>query len=64
MGGNRGMDAGVVDARLRVYGVKRLRVADGSIFRLPISSHIMATIYAIGEKAASMIIEDSGVPPL
>lgn len=64
MGGNSGMDAGVVDARLRVYGVKQLRIADGSIFPLPISAHIMATIYAIGEKAASMIIEDSGVQPL
>lgn len=61
MGGHCGKDAGVVDSRLRVYGVKGLRVADGSIFPLPISAHIMATIYAIGEKAASMIIEDSGV---
>lgn len=61
MGGNRGKDAGVIDARLRVYGVKGLRVADASIFPLPISAHIVATVYAIGEKAATMIIEDSGV---
>ena len=49
---------GVVDARLRVHGVKGLRVADASIMPLHICSHPQATVYAIGEKAAAMILED------
>ncbi|KAF2703506.1 GMC oxidoreductase [Pleomassaria siparia CBS 279.74] len=52
---------GVVDERLRVYGVKGLRVADASIMPLHICSHPQATVYAIGEKAASMILEDRDV---
>ena len=58
MGGREGIKGGVVDARLRVYGVKGLRVADASIIPLQIASHPQATIYAIAEKAASMILED------
>ena len=49
---------GVVDERLVVYGVKGLRVVDASIIPLHICSHPQATIYAIAEKAASMILED------
>jgi choline dehydrogenase-like flavoprotein len=49
---------GVVDARLRVHGVKRLRVVDASIMPLHISAHIQATVYAIGEKGARLILED------
>ncbi|KAF2259272.1 putative choline dehydrogenase [Lojkania enalia] len=61
MGGREGIAAGVVDARLRVYGVKGLRVADASVMPLHICSHPQATVYAIGEKAASMILEDRGM---
>ncbi|KAG4435308.1 hypothetical protein IFR05_009197 [Cadophora sp. M221] len=50
--------AGVVDSRLRVHGVTGLRVVDASIMPLQISAHIQATVYAIGEKGASMILED------
>lgn len=49
---------GVVDARLRVHGVQGLRVVDASIMPLQVSAHIQATVYAIGEKGASMILED------
>jgi choline dehydrogenase-like flavoprotein len=58
MGGDRGIAAGVVDERLRVYGVKALRVVDASIMPLQISAHLQATVYAIAENGASMVLED------
>lgn len=59
MGGHGGIHSSVVNDRLRVYGVKRLRVVDASIMPLQISAHLQATVYAIAEKAAHMIREDS-----
>ena len=59
MGGREGAKAGVVDERLRVYGVRGLRVIDASIMPLHIGAHIQATVYGIGEKGASMVVEDS-----
>ncbi|KAL8719668.1 MAG: hypothetical protein Q9225_003343 [Loekoesia sp. 1 TL-2023] len=58
MGGKKLGDGYVVDERLRVHGVKGLRVVDASIMPLQISAHLQATVYAIGEKGASMIRED------
>jgi choline dehydrogenase-like flavoprotein len=58
MGGSLGMEGGVVDERLRVYGVCGLRVVDASVMPLQISAHLQATIYAIAEKASEMIKED------
>ena len=58
MGGHEGIKGGVVDDRLRVYGVKGLRVCDASIMPLQIGAHLQATVYAIGEKGADMIKED------
>ena len=60
MGGGKTEDKFVVDSRLRVYGVKGLRVCDASIMPLQISAHLQATVYAIGEKGSSLILEDWG----
>lgn len=47
-----------LDARLRVKGVQRLRIADASVFPGNISGNIMSTVYMVGEKAADLIKED------
>ncbi len=49
----------VVDARLRVHGVARLRVADASIMPTIASSNTNAAAIMIGEKAADLVLEDA-----
>ncbi|KAI4138522.1 MAG: hypothetical protein LQ341_004631, partial [Variospora aurantia] len=58
MGGDERVKGGVVDNRLRVYGVQGLRVCDASVMPLQIAAHLQATVYAIGEKGADMVRED------
>ncbi|KIK41291.1 GMC oxidoreductase [Suillus luteus UH-Slu-Lm8-n1] len=54
-------DRGVVDARLNVYGVTGLKVADMSIAPKNVGTNTYSTALLIGEKAALIIAEDLGM---
>lgn len=49
----------VLDSRLRVRGVKRLRVADVSSVPKVNNGHTQMVAYGVGEGAAEMIKEDA-----
>ena len=55
--GLRGKNS-VVDHRLRVHGIGRLRVIDASIMPQLVGANTNAACVMIGEKGASMILED------
>ncbi|KAJ0117444.1 choline dehydrogenase [Diaporthe amygdali] len=51
-------DGGVVDPRLRVYGVDSLRVIDCSVMPILPDVNILASVYMIAEKGSELIRED------
>ena len=62
MGGGHD-DEAVVDTRLRVRGVESLRVADASIMPAMPGAQLGATVFAIAEKAADILLGAApGVP--
>ena len=50
----------VVDCRLKVTGLKRLRIADAGVFHSMTTINPMLTVLAIGERAAELIAADAG----
>lgn len=48
----------IVDNKLRVYGIKSLRVADTSIIPITLAAHTNTPSYMVGEKAADLIKEE------
>ena len=52
MGGD---ERSVVDARLRVRGVERLRVIDASVMPAMVSTNTNAAAIMIGEKGADLV---------
>ncbi|KAF7404795.1 hypothetical protein HZH66_003701 [Vespula vulgaris] len=56
--GPRNDPTAVVDPKLRVYGVKGLRVVDASIMPTIVNGNTNAPVIMIGEKASDIIKED------
>ncbi|KAK0707914.1 hypothetical protein B0H67DRAFT_495577 [Lasiosphaeris hirsuta] len=55
---SRGPDDGVVDQRLRVHGIKNLRIADASVFPKIPSAHTMAPTVMVAERCADFLKEE------
>jgi len=58
IGHESGENQGVVDERLRVWGVRNLRVIDASVFPIIPDCRIQAPVYMVAEKGAEMIRQD------
>nr|CAI5824839.1 unnamed protein product [Callosobruchus analis] len=53
----------VVDARLRLHGINKLRVVDTGVIPRSITAHLAGPAYMIGEKGADIIKQDWGEIP-
>lgn len=52
---------GVVDTRLKVYGIENLRIVDASVVPLLPPGNLQSTVYALAEKAADLIKSEHGM---
>mgnify|MGYP006199359777 FL=1 len=59
--GNSTDQMAVVDSRLRVRGVDRLRVVDASVFPQITNANTNAPAIMVAERAADFIRQDQGV---
>ncbi|KAF2137790.1 GMC oxidoreductase [Aplosporella prunicola CBS 121167] len=50
---------GVVDAELRVYGTKNVRVVDAGVLPFQVCGHLVSTLYAVAERASDLIKKDA-----
>lgn len=53
---------GVVDAKLKVYGLGNVRVVDSSIYPFEFASHVGASTYGLAEQASGIILDDNHLP--
>jgi len=60
MGNFQSHTMAVVDSKLRLRGLKGVRIADAGVFPEMTTANPMLTILAIGERAAEMIAEEAG----
>ena len=60
MGDVEGDRMAVVDSRLRVRGLRGVRIADAGVFPEMTTVNPMLTVLAVGERAAEMIAEEAG----
>nr|CAQ19343.1 salicyl alcohol oxidase precursor [Chrysomela tremula] len=51
----------VVDHKLKVHGIKGLRVIDVSVIPVPMTAHTVAVAYMVGERASDIIKNDYGI---
>ena len=50
---------GVVDSKLEAYGTSNVRVVDISVIPVELTGHTTGPLYAVAEKAADVIKNDS-----
>ncbi|KAF1970987.1 GMC oxidoreductase [Bimuria novae-zelandiae CBS 107.79] len=50
---------GIVDSKLKVYGTSNMRVVDASVIPVELTGHTTGPLYAVAEKAADIINNDS-----
>jgi choline dehydrogenase len=55
---SKNIDQGVVDPKLKVHGVNKLRVVDASVFPIIPDCRIQNSVYMVGEKGADLIKDD------
>lgn len=53
---------GVVDSKLKVYGVSNLRIVDASVFPLLPRANMQSLVYAVAERAADWIKQEAKRP--